>query len=126
MKLAATIATVLLVVVIVFQLALALGAPLGKAAWGGRHQGVLPTRFRIASGVVGAIIYPLIIVGVLDATFGDDQLLPGNGAPAMWVLTAVFTVGAVANFVSRSPVERLWTPVSAGIAVCCSVIASGL
>jgi hypothetical protein len=37
MQVAAVIAVVLLGVVCLFQIALALGAPLGKAAWGGEH-----------------------------------------------------------------------------------------
>jgi hypothetical protein len=65
MNLAAMLAVVLLAAVGVFQIALALGAPLGYAAWGGRHGGVLPGGWRVASGVVGVVVYPLIGIFVL-------------------------------------------------------------
>jgi hypothetical protein len=44
----------------------------------------------------------------------------------MWVLTAFFAVGALANFVSRSIIERIWGPVTLGLAVCCGLIARGI
>jgi hypothetical protein len=65
MDLAAIVAAALLTVVAIFQIALALGAPLGDAAWGGRHQGVLPRGLRVASALAGIVIYPLIIVYAL-------------------------------------------------------------
>ena len=48
---AATAAATGMAGVALFQLALALGAPLGRAAWGGTHVGTLPTELRVASGV---------------------------------------------------------------------------
>jgi hypothetical protein len=122
----ATIASVtLLSIVGIFQIALAFGAPLGKAAWGGRHEGVLPKRLRIASGVAG-LVYPLIIVAVLDVGFFDRDLLPVNGVSVMWILSALFAAGALANLASRSPIERLWAPVSLAISGCCAFVASSL
>ena len=126
MKVAAVIATMLLSIVVIFQVALAAGAPWGRAAWGGQHQGVLPTRLRIASGAVAFVVYPIIIVAVLDAAgFLDLDLLPGNGATVIWTFVALFTFGALANLFSRSMLERLWAPVSLAIAVCCVFIAAG-
>lgn len=65
MAVAALVAVFLLAVIALFQLALALGAPLGAAAWGGRHRAVLPMRLRIASGVAASVIYPQTMVIVL-------------------------------------------------------------
>jgi hypothetical protein len=124
MNLAAIFAVVLLGVVAVFQIALALGAPLGQAAWGGRVEGVLPIRLRIASGVAGVVVYPLIGVFVLtSAGLIDADWMPGTGKTGMWILTGLFTLGSIANFASRSKPERLWGPVSAAIAVCCGITA---
>ena len=79
------------------------------------------------SGVVAFIVYPIIILAVLDAAgFLDWDLLPGNGATVTWVLAALFTFGAPANLVSRSRLERLWAPVSLAVAVSCAVIAAKL
>jgi hypothetical protein len=127
MQVAGIVAVVLLAVVEVFQIALALGAPLGEASWGGKHEGVLPTRLRIASGVAGVVVYPLIILFLLAATGLVDTSLPeGTRRVGMWVLTALFTLGALSNFVSRSRIERIWGPVSLGVAVCCGLIARGI
>jgi hypothetical protein len=127
MEIAAIVAVTLLGVVVVFQIALALGAPLGEAAWGGRHAGVLPKRLRIASGLAALLVYPFIILAVLgSASLIDMAFPPGNGGAMMWVLCGLFALGGVANFASRSTLERYWAPVSMGIAICCAVIALGL
>ena len=124
---ASIVAVVLLGIVTLFQLALALGAPWGQAAWGGGHRGVLPAGFRVASGVAAVVIYPLIAMVIL-VTAGTVRFagLPPAGGAAMWVLTGFFALGAMANLVSRSKVERIWSPASAGVAVCCGIVASGI
>lgn len=127
MRVAGITAVALLAVVEVFQIALALGAPLGKASWGGQHEGVLPARLRIASAIAAVVAYPLIILFVLAAAgLIDTTLAVGTRRVGMWVLTALLALGAVANFVSRSKIERIWGPVSLGAAVCCGLIAAGL
>jgi hypothetical protein len=122
---AAIIGAVLIGLVGVFQIALALGAPLGEAAWGGQHQGVLPTPLRVASGVAGVAIYPLLGLLVLaSAGLVNVDWMPGTGQTAMWVLAGLFTLGALANFASRSRIERWWGLVSLVVAACCGLIAS--
>ena len=127
METAAIVAAALMGIVAVFQLALALGAPAGFAAWGGWHEGVLPTRLRIASGVVGLIVYPALMVYVL-ATAGviDATWVPARGRLGMWILTAVFTLGGFANLASRSRRERWWAIVAFAIAVCTAIVALSL
>jgi hypothetical protein len=126
MTVAAIVAVVLLAVIIAFQAALALGAPWGFAAWGGRHQGALPQRLRIASGIGAMVIYPLIILIVLAAAgLIDADWLPVDAGLVMWVLAGLLALGALANFASRSPRERFWGPVALAIAVCCGIIALG-
>lgn len=120
---AAVIATALLVVIAVFQLALAGGAPLGAAAWGGRHERTLPRGLRVASAIAGVVVYPAIVTLVLASA--DVVEVPGVGAgrTATWILTAFFGLGTLANAASPSKPERLWAPVSLLIAICCGVIA---
>lgn len=126
MTIAAIIAVALLVVIVVFQIALALGAPLGYAAWGGRNPGVLPMRLRIASGVAAVVIYPLVIVAVLaSAGLIEADWLPVDRTVLMWGLAGFLALGALANFASRSPRERIWGPVALAIAICCAIIALG-
>jgi hypothetical protein len=126
MEIAAVVAGVLLGIMAVFQAALALGAPFGAAAWGGRYSGMPPPGFRLASTVAALIIYPGIITIVLNATgLVDIDWLPANSG-TMWLLVAIFTVGSVANLMSQSEPERIWAPVSTAIAICCAIIAGGM
>jgi hypothetical protein len=123
---AAVFALVLLGLIVAFQLALALGAPWGSAAWGGQHPGVLPTRLRIASAVAALVVYPLIALLVVSAAgWVDVSWLDGLGSWPMWILAGFLALGALANFASRSPRERIWGPVALAISACCVVLAIG-
>ena len=124
MTAAAIVAVLLLGVIVVFQAALALGAPWGSAAWGGRNPGVLPLNLRIASGVAALVIYPIIVLLVLAAAgLIGAEWVPVDRTIVMWVLAGFLALGALANFASRSPIERLWGPVALAIAVSCAIIA---
>jgi hypothetical protein len=126
MEAAAVVAAVLIGVVIVFQVALAAGAPFGAASWGGQHAGQLPMRLRLAS--IGAVVLLAVIGWVVLAAAG----LVARGpipepwlAPAVWVAAVYFAVGTVANLASRSRIERVWGPVALVTAVCCVIVALG-
>jgi hypothetical protein len=125
-EVAAIIGGILLGIVLVFQLALAAGAPWGSAAWGGQHPGVLPTNLRLSSLVVGLVVYPLLLVTVLSGGGLLDIPWPDPGPATMWFLTGFFGLGTFANLASRSKVERIWVPVALGTAACCAVIALGM
>lgn len=127
MTVAAIVAVLLIAIVVVFQVALALGAPMGYAAWGGRHQGVLPRNLRIASGAAALVIYPIIILLILaSAGLIEAAWMPGDGKIVMWALAVLLGLGALANFASRSPRERIWGPVALAIAICCAIIAAAI
>lgn len=128
MQTAAIVAAVLIAVLTVFQIALALGAPAGAAAWGGGHPGVLPTRLRVASGIVGVFFYPVLGIFLLDVGgVVETGLAEGDWTRwLLWILTGLFALGALANFASRSRIERIWGPVSVALAVCCAILALGL
>jgi hypothetical protein len=118
------VACVLLGIITFFQLALAFGVPWGSAAWGGRHPGRLPGRLRLASAVAALVIYPAIGLSIIiTASPVQVRPVPGTGEVWMWVFAGLFTLGAIANFASRSKPERIWGPVSLIIAICCAVIA---
>ena len=127
MRAAALVASALLIVIAVFQIALALGMPARKMAWGGGYEGKLPTGLRVASGVAGFVIYPLAALLVLAAgELTDFDRVPDVGPVGMWVLTGLFALAAILNFLSRSRVERVWGPVALGISVCCGIVAASL
>jgi hypothetical protein len=77
--------------------------------------------------VVGLLLYPFLILFVLDsAGLSTAGWVPGTGKVGMWVLTGFFALGTIANFASRSKRERIWGPVSLAIAVCCAIVAMGI
>lgn len=92
----------------VFQVALALGAPWGAAAWGGANAGVLPAGFRAASGV-SALVWAgvaAVAAGRLLGPVGRGRLLLG--------VAAYSTLGIAMNAASPSGIERaVWVPATA-------------
>jgi hypothetical protein len=107
----------------VFQVALALGAPLGHAAWGGANR-VIPARLRRASAVA-AVVWLLAAVlvlgrgGVLDLPLPEIVVIGGA-----WALVVLSALGALVNLASSSRWERYgWAPYAAVLAVLSLVVA---
>lgn len=106
-----------------FQVALALGAPFGRAAWGGAHT-QLPTGLRIASGfAVG--FWALSALVVLSRSGFEVVPLPSDFVRwGTWVLVGLLPLGALMNFASPSPWERfMWGPAALILAALCFVVA---
>ena len=121
---AAIALTVILAVLAVFQLALALGAPLGRFAWGGAHR-VLPTRLRIGS-LVSILVYAVIAVLALDRVDLVDVVPDPVSTVGMWVAFGYFVLGIPLNALSRSTAERYtMTPVVAVLALLSLLVALG-
>jgi len=105
-----------------FQVALALGAPWGRAAWGGAHEGRLPRNLRIASGFAAA--FWVLAAFVMLGSVGHFPHIATYGPGLPWALFGLSALGAVMNLASRSRLERLiWSPVSALLAVLCLLVA---
>ena len=116
--------TVVLALLAIFQLALALGAPLGRFAWGGRHR-VLPARLRVGS-VVSILIYGLIAIIAWDRVGAIDVFAAPISEVGMWVVFGYFALGIPMNAISRSKPERYtMVPVSIVLAVLSFLIAMG-
>ena len=94
-------------IVAVFQVALALGAPLGEYAYGGTKTGKLPLGFRINSVV--AVFVMLAISGHYLAQLGvfEPILDPAGSSVVNWVLVAFTGLAALANNATRSKKERM-------------------
>lgn len=116
--------TVVLALLAAFQIALALGAPLGRFAWGGQHR-VLPPRLRVGSAV-SVLIYVLIDLIAWDRVGAIAFFPAGFAEVAMWVIFAYFMLGILMNAVSRSKPERFtMVPVTIVLAVLSLFIALG-
>lgn len=119
-----TIVVVALIALLaLFQLALALGAPWGRFAWGGQHQGTLPRGFRIASAASIAI-YGFMALVALSRSGHSELFGSGFSSVAMWVVFGYLALGVPMNAISRSKPERyMMTPVALALAVLALLIA---
>ncbi len=123
---AAVLSSVILGLLAVFQLGLALGAPWGRLAWGGRHDGRLPARLRVGSAVsIGLYaVFAVILLdraGVVQAISSASVVRVGS-----WVLVGYFALGVVMNAMSRSTAERaVMTPTTLALAVGAVLVAAG-
>jgi hypothetical protein len=110
-------------VIAAFQASLALGAPLGRAAWGGTHTH-LPTRLRVGSAV--AVVVWLMASAIVLGRAGIDVVLLPAGVLrwGTWVLVGVLLIGTIMNLASKSPWERfLWAPLAFAVAILCFILA---
>jgi hypothetical protein len=120
---AALVAAVGFVVLAAFQASLALGAPFGRAAWGGSRTH-LPTALRVASAVAVAV-WLLAGAIVLGRAGFDLVSLPASALRwGAWILAGVLFVGSLMNVASKSRWERyLWGPLAFALAILCFVVA---
>ena len=113
-------------VLAIFQLAIALGAPFGRASWGGSHTAELPIELRVASGIaVGVYVFAaLVILGR-----GGVAISPLSGGVARWgawIIVGLIAVGSLMNFASPSDWERfMWGPFALVLTVLCFLVARG-
>jgi hypothetical protein len=111
-------------IIAVFQVALAAGAPLGRAAWGGTHPAQLPVGLRVGSAIaVGVWALAALIVlaraGVISAPLPPAFLRWGT-----WSLVGLTLIGALMNLASPSPWERyMWAPAALLLAGLCFQVA---
>mmetsp|Transcript_13780 Transcript_13780/g.25964 ORF Transcript_13780/g.25964 Transcript_13780/m.25964 type:complete len:149 (-) Transcript_13780:1480-1926(-) len=97
----------------IFQLVLALGVPLGKAAWGGSSS-KLSTTLRVASGIscfLWAFISHLLCIktGLVTSNLFSETFVN----KALNFLFYLLMVSCVMNWISQSLVERyIWGPVT--------------
>jgi hypothetical protein len=122
-KFASILAAFVLSLVAVFQILLALAFPYGRAAWGGIHR-VLPPRLRVASAVsalplgLGAWIV-LARTGVVAIPWQ-----PLSVRAATWVAFSILALNTVANFASRSRIERALMTPAAFVCSACFLVAA--
>ncbi len=113
---ASAVAAVLLAGLVVFQIVLAFGAPVGRVAYGGatEHPGV---ELRISSAVA-AVVWALAALVILRrGGHRVPRLVPDRALPiVMWIIIGLLTVGLLLNLITPSQLERLiWAPVTFAI-----------
>lgn len=120
---AAYLFSVLIAFVVAFQFALALGAPWGEMAMGGKFSGRLPSRMRIAAlfQIVVLVFLTLIILtraGIILYEFSEFS------KSAIWAVVAFSLIGTILNIITPSKKERmLWAPVAIVLLICATYVA---
>ncbi len=120
---AAYVYTFLTLIVVLFQFALAAGAPWGHLAMGGRFPGVFPLHMRVAAVIQALILSGLALIvlsnaGIILADFYDLS------NTLIWVVVVINIVSLVMNTITPSKQERaIWMPVTLILAICSSIVA---
>ena len=120
---AACIFSFLTVLVMFFQLALALGAPWGEMAMGGKYPGRFPPKLRIT-----AIVQMLLVGFVALVVLTRAGLIFANyfelSKSVIWFVVALCVISAILNTITPSKKERmLWSPVTIILVACAVVVA---
>jgi hypothetical protein len=98
---------------VVFQVALAFGAPWGEFTLGGKYPGQLPRFVRIIPIVSGALLTGFLVIVLARAGLAFTYIRAASYG-VIWVVVVVVycVVGVVANLVTPSRRERaLWFPI---------------
>ena len=120
---AAIVFSIVTVGVVVFQFALAAGAPWGDYAMGGAFPGRLPPRMRVAAAVQGLVLAGVAVIVL--ASVGAIEIALVTSLPwLIWAIVVLCVVAVVLNAASRSAGERrLWVPVTLVLLVSSLVVA---
>jgi len=122
-RIAAVLASPLLLLLVGLQVGLARGRISGRMAWGGRSDTLTRTQRRASA--VAAVL--LVGIGwILLERAGLLGLLEGTGVvePAAWAVALLFLLSTAGNLASASPAERrLGIPVATALAILSVVIA---
>lgn len=110
----------LAVVVCLFQFALALGAPLGHLAMGGRWPGKMPIPARVSAVVQGGLMVAMARI-VLGQAGVFTQVGPNW---LIWLVVAITGLSTLLNNITPSaPERRLWGPVTVVMFLCAIYVA---
>ncbi len=111
--------------VILFQLALAAGAPWGEWAMGGAFPGQFPPTLRVAAVVQAVLLTGMALVVLTRATVFVPRWAR-HARWLIWVVVAYSVIGLILNLITPSAGERaLWAPVTLIMLVSSLVVASG-
>jgi hypothetical protein len=100
------------IIVTVFQLALAFGAPLGKFANGGKFPGALPKNMRFLPFIQLAILWFFLYIVMIETNMISNQPT-AIGSIGIWFVVVFFFFGSILNLSTPSKPERIvWGPIN--------------
>ena len=123
---AAFILAALLFGLALFQLALALGAPWGRAAFGGLTERP-GTKLRVSAAVATVIWAAAALIVIRRVDLIGWGPLPTSWLPvALWVIAGVLALSIVVNALSPSVLEKaIWIPFGAVATALAVIVALG-
>ena len=124
----AWVAATLFGLLALFQVALALGAPLGAYVYGGRvalDDGRLPTKWRVASAAASLILlgFAWVILaraGVIETSLDETLLLVLS-----WMVVAYMALNTAGNLAGKTNIERyVFGGITMVLVVLCAIVAA--
>ncbi len=120
---AGLLAASVLALMVILQVLLAAGRPLGAAAWGGRHV-ILPRRLRWASLASAGVLALIAWIALARANLMPPGSEPYGTRAATWVFAGLLLINTIGNAASTSPTERrTMTPTTLLLSICLVVLA---
>ncbi|MFW6135018.1 MAG: hypothetical protein ACOC5R_05530 [Elusimicrobiota bacterium] len=120
---AAIIFTILISIVIVFQIGLVIGMPWGEYAMGGRFTGTYPWKMRLGSMIQIVILFFFAFIVLLRAGIIRSRY-DGFSITAIWLVVGFLVLSVVLNFITPSKKERaIWGPISILLLVTSLIVA---
>ncbi|MCZ8343995.1 MAG: hypothetical protein O9301_13255 [Leptospira sp.] len=99
-------------IVVLFQMGLAIGMPWGALSMGGKFPGRQPLSMRIVAIVnILLLCFLNLIVGVHSGEIYPE--FQGFASKAIWFVVVFFILGTILNTITPSKKERIWAPVCA-------------
>jgi len=107
----AIVYAILNLIVILFQLGLAMGMPWGAASMGGKFPGKYPPKMRFV-----ALINILLLSFFTFVVMIESGLIISAFALytsyLIWVIVVFSIIGVVLNTITPSKIERIWAPLA--------------
>jgi len=121
----AAIFSALIGIVILFQLALALGAPWGEYSMGGKFKGRYPPKMRAVAIMNAAVLAFIAIIALARAEL-IWPCLYSFSKTAIWVVVGFSVLSVFLNTATKSVWERrIWLPVALGMLITSFITAIG-
>ena len=122
-RVAAIIYAIIILGVVIFEIALAAGAPWGAYAMGGTAPGQFPPELRVGAIIQAVLLASMAIVILVRA----GLILPGWSRVShwlVWVVVALTAMSLVLNLISPSAGERaIWAPTLAILLISSLIVA---
>ncbi|WP_339817333.1 hypothetical protein MKZ15_18625 [Paenibacillus sp. FSL R7-0216] len=112
-------------IVILFQIALALGAPWGRFAMGGKYPGRFPIYMRVIALFQAVVLAFLGLIVLSRSELAVNQWYEFS-LSAVWFVVAFSVLSSIMNLISRSKGERaIWAPVAIVMVITSLIVALG-